>query len=623
MAAPLAAEGQWSPDLVALAATVKTDSLGIDSVWDGIRRKYSFHLQRSTGFEERDFLVQALQTAQNYGVLRAFANALMNAGLTTDDFDTKLLTVLGPTAYDLQAFQNGVFTPTNALLAAKGMLQACEHVCRIVVDGEHAGTGVLIRPTLVATAAHVVWDLVVAQPDGTLRQGGSSLGQLAVIFGDVEDYLPNSTETKRLEGEAAELHPDWLAWGSQPTPNERSRALFDVRNIDGINDHDGPWDLALIRLAAPRPQSTLAMTAEPPSKPFQIHVLHHPARPSGCAEPMLWSIGRLDEQLGSPAVRSLHDANTLGGSSGAPVFDRQWRVVALHQGGSRDLQTHTDAAGLGATDRNRAVPVGCWAAKLDDIERLTDHVPFLPYPVIGRRPTQQRIWRGMRPAATPAERLLIIRGEPGTGLRFTKRIVRELVIPHSQAVGVALDITNALQDDADEFAHRVISALSSELSISGQVGASTKQSDVRNSIAPSLGAKLEALGGGRPIWLVLEGCEQAVGTEQSGVNNLLLTLIMHLGEYPSLRLVLVGWPQTPPEGFVTSVEDLTPPTAEDIIRACLPPAEEPNAMAVVMAQQSLDEERERGHVGYDAARRIIEKLKPALTSALGTRGDSR
>jgi hypothetical protein len=614
-------EGQWSDELVALAATVRKDWLGIDTVWERLRGRYGFHLQRSTGLAEDEFLLEALYVAKGNHVLRAFATGLMQAGLTEDGFDERLLAVVGTTAYTLQAFQDGAFRPTNALLAAKGMLQACEHVCRIEVAGSHAGTGVLVRPRLVATAAHVVWDLVVPQPDGTVHAREGSLRQLAVVFGDVEDYLPASTETKRNGGVAAELHPDWLAWGSQPTPNELSRATFEVRDIAGITEPDGPWDLVLIRLAAPRPQSAPAtLTAAPHAQPFQIHVLHHPARPSGYAEPLLWSIGSLDEQLGTPAVRALHNANTLGGSSGAPVFDREWRIVALHQGGARDLQRHTDAAALGTTARNRAVPVGCWSAKLDEIERLTDEVPYLRFPVIGRRVTQQRIWRAMRPAAAPAERLLIVRGEPGTGLRFTKRLVRKLVLPHSNAVATALDVTNALQDDADEFAHRLVAALSSKLAPAGPLGTSTTQNHVRTTVAPSLGAKLEELAGGRPIWLVLEGCDTTVGTEQSGLNNLLLTLVLHLAEYTSLRLVLVGWQQTPPEEFVTSVEDLVPPGPEDIVRACLPPAEQPTPVLVAMAWQLLDLERERGHVGYPAARRVIQSLMPALGAELGTGG---
>ena len=620
MAMP-ADDGHWSPALVALAATIKPDPLGFDKVWERVRQRYRFSLRRDTGLSE-NFVAEALSTAQNYHVLRAFATELVKADLTEAGFDEQLLTLLPASAYTLQAFQNGDYLPKNALLSAKGMLRACDYVCQINIKGEHKGTGVLVRPTLVATAAHVVWDLVEPQRDGTLRARPDSLKDLVVLFNDVEDYLPESTKTTRRDPELAAPHPDWLAWGSQPTTNERSRALFDVRNIEGINNHDGPWDLALIRLAAPRPTASPELVSVS-GRRYEINVLHHPARASGGSEPLLWSIGMVDEPLGDPAVRALHNANTLGGSSGAPVYDSKWRIVALHQGGSRDLQSHADAAGLCDTDRNRAVPVGCWSTKLDLIEMMTDEVPYLPYPVIGRRATQERIWRGMRFNATAAERLLIIRGEPGTGLKYTKRLVRELVLPHSPGVAAALDVSNMLQDDVETFAHRIVGALAAELRLPDPAGTTTKQNDVRNAIAPSLGAKLETLAGDRPTWLVLEGFEHAGTTEQSGVNNLLLSLIQNLEQHPSLRLVLVGWQQTTPESFAVSVEDLAPPTAEDIVHAGLESGEEPNPLAIVVARQYLDEERRDGHAGYDAATRVFERLRPLLAQVVAMQDGAR
>lgn len=620
MAMP-ANDGHWSQALIALAAEIKPDPLGIDKVWERMRQRYPFTSRRDTGLAQ-NFLVEALNTALGYNVLRAFGTELMKAELTTPAFDNLLLQLLPQSAYELQAFVDGVDRPRNAVLSAKGLLRACDYVCRIDVNGQHKGTGVLVRPTLIATAAHVVLDLVDMQDDGTLIARPDTLKKLEVRFHDVEDYLPDSIQTKRCDPEVVDLHPNWLAWGSKPTPNELSRD-FNVRNICDITDQGGPWDLALIRLAKARTLPEPKLVPAPPSEPVRIHVLHHPARVSGGSEPLLWSIGELDEQLGNPAVRSLHSANTLGGSSGAPVFNAGWEIVALHQGGPRVLKRKTDAAGLQETDRNRAVPVGCWSTKLDLIELGTDEIPYLPYPVIGRRATQQRIWRGMQLGAPAADRLLIIRGEPGNGLRYTKRIVRELVLPHSSGVAAALDVSNTLQDDVEAFAHRIVSALSSELTITTGVGTTTKQNDVRNAIGPILGATLETLAAGRPVWLVLEGFERAGTTEQSGVNNLLLTLIQNLEQHPLLRLVLVGWQQTTPESFAASVEDLTPPTPEDIIYACLDGGREPDLLMIDSARRYLEDEHKLGYAGYEAAKQAIEKVRPLVAQAVAMRGGSQ
>lgn len=618
MAAP--DEFQWDPALCRLADAIKPDFHLIDAVWERLREKYRVPIARSMGFaSDREFLLVALGFAQNTGLLRAFARGLMHEQLVEETFDARLLAIVGPSAYELQAFQNGIFRPRDAFKSSVLMGRACEHVCRIDIKEEHAGTGVLVRPTLVATAAHVVWPLVDCLPNGTLRPKQDSLSRLRLTFSDFEDYLkPEQKQAVRAQAPAA-LHEDWLAWGSKATLNELSKAAFDVRDIVGISHIDGPWDLVLIRLAEPRVQAdNPLLPTDPPSEPYQIHVLHHPVQGSGVNTKLLWSIGKLDEQLGNPAVRCLHDANTLGGSSGAPVFDGDWKIVALHQGGSRDLRHHADATRLRNTDRNRAVPVRFWSRRLDQVERLREHVPYLPQ-VVGRRETQERIWRGIQPGADRAERVLIIRGEPGTGLRYTKRIVRQLVTTKSDGIVATLDATNTLQDGPMKFAERVVGALAAQLDVPESTGVTTTHSEVRRTIAPTLGMQLEGLAGARPVWVVIEGLDRATGTEQSGIHNLLLGLVNSLGEHPSLRLVLVGWPQTPPDDFLNSVENLTPPTAADVAIALLPPGAQPPDKLVEEAGKLLAAKERAGFQGYDAAREAVDELRLALAQRGGER----
>ncbi len=656
-------DGEWSPAVRALADAVPVrgnDWLRIDAIWERLTRPYGVHLRRATGLDEREFLTEAFVVAQRRNLLRAFAGQLVKEELVGPGFDDHLRAIVGDSAFQLQAFQNGEFRPVNALLAAKGLMRACDYVCRIDIDGQQVGTGVLVRPTLVATAAHVVWDLAARdangspdlRPDKSLKAGPDSLGRLTLTFGDMEDYLPSGDGTGRLPGQTASLHENWLAWGSPPAPLERSSALYDVLDVDGIGSPDGPWDVVLIRLAVPR---TLPRQAEfegqPPARPFAIHVLHHPNGGAEQGQPLLWSIGRLDRQLGAPPVRLLHDANTLGGSSGAPIFDQGWRIVALHQGGSRVLQSSTDASGLPPLARNRAVPVRHWCDRVLEVEHALDSPPFLsvlrnapdltpnPYPVIGRRVTQQRVWRGMRPDAEPAQRLLIIRGEAGLGLRFTKRLVRELV-ENNGGTAATLDMANLLDEDAAGFARRVAGTMSADLDVPLVAsGLTTAARDIRRDIAPALGRASDRGGGAggqpqndrdplaglvlqRPFWLVLEGFGGAALDVPQGVKDVIADLIRRLADYPQLRLVLVGWLEKAPAGFEASIEDLTPPTGLDVAYHFTPPGQEPDRGVVVAADILLGAQQSQGLTGYAAAQQVVADLTERLRGAIAAQASS-
>lgn len=662
---------QWAgfdaPDeqIRALVEAVKPDWAAIDGVWDELRRGRGLHLRRDADLDgrgSRSFLYEAFAVAKARNLLEALAARLIKADLVHPPFVRALDGLLGPGPAALEAFQDGARLPVSAVLNAKGLMLAIEHVCRIDIDDTRGvGTGVLVRPTLVATAAHVIWKLLACNPDGEpiLRADGSlqaapgSLKRLTLTFGDVEDYLPQAAAraggpaaggaagappppaTWRLAGEVAALHENWLAWGSPATTNERSPVLFNVLNIDGIDTAIGPWDVALIRLAKPRPlpQPNLR-TQQSPRQPFDVNVLHHPNGGSAQGQPLMLSTGRIDEQLGTPPVRVLHDANTVAGSSGAPVYDRRWRIVALHQGGARSLvpappvpaaQGQAHQAG-----RNRAVPVTQWCTRVEEIEKLVE-APFLtqlltatdlspqPYPVIGRQETQRRIRAAAEPLAPLEQRLLIVRGEPGTGRRFTKRLVRELLSGLGHRIG-AIDLANAVDDDAAQLARRCASALSLTSATSSEpVGLTTAQRVLRDDVVPGLVSELAALGEGQQAWLVLEGFD-ATGEIVSTVRDLVLTLLRELGHTQSLRLVLAGWPEAPPPGFELAVEELTRPTPEDISLLFTLAGSEVDPALVEVATTLLAAQEAAGWNGYQAAHPVVAQLKLLLSATLARPG---
>ncbi|NUT91690.1 MAG: hypothetical protein HOY78_06620, partial [Saccharothrix sp.] len=160
MAAPVD-EGRWDPEVVALAHAVKLDDpVLVDRVWEKLRLTHGIHLRRDTGADPLEFAAEALTIAEGRGLLRRLAIDLMNGELVLPGFEERLTALLGATAFNLQSFVNGDFTPKSALVSARRFLDSCDRVCRIDIGGRHRGTGVLVRPTLVATAAHVVQELV-------------------------------------------------------------------------------------------------------------------------------------------------------------------------------------------------------------------------------------------------------------------------------------------------------------------------------------------------------------------------------------------------------------------------------------------------------------------------------
>jgi hypothetical protein len=556
--------------LSAVAGAINGPWAALNTVWEGMRAEFGIKLRFDVEAERKGYVLEAVEITHGRGLLRIFATRLINAGLVSADFESALDAVLGASAFTVQAYVNGQFLPRSLGVANRRMILAANRVCRIEIDSDHQGTGVLVRSTLVATAAHVIEPLMLPlpadAPTGAQRQGApDALKRLKLVFGDVEDLLDETRgQVRRRTGVTASLHQQWLAYHSPATQNELSKNLFDIDNIDGITVPNGPWDLAVIRLAAPpRPGATGQdlLPTEPPRKPFELHVFHHPGTVyRGRVNPILWSIGIMDRGLGEPIVRRLHTANTDGGSSGAPCFDRDFRIVALHQAGPRRP---------GEDARNRAVPIQYWRDKLDALESEAE-IPYRKFielpdvgqqPVIGRRETQRRIWRASGAAAMASERLLVIRGEPGQGTRFTEHLVRAFAADDGSIVGT-LDLANAQGTDAVGFATRIVGAFGTKFADRVRAsGLTTDLRDVKDEVLPALLTELRQLTpDGQPIWLVLHGFDAP-----KTVLSLIETLMTRLSEIPQLRLVLAGWKWTLAPQFLSSVEELKPPSAEDVV----------------------------------------------------------
>jgi hypothetical protein len=199
------------------------------------------------------------------------------------------------------------------------------------------GTGFLVAPDLVLTACHVMQPVIDGRAD-----------DVAVRF----DY-------KRLQGSQTswgvyyKLHSDWPVASSPESPMDtrpdpprepsRDELDFVLIRIDGSPGTD-PIGAKVAEPGAPtRGWVRLEESAEYwPDSPLQI--LHHGQRPDGYA----LSLGietRSIIGLNDNRTRLRHRTNTYDGSSGAPCFDADWKLIALHH-----------AAGSGK--HNVAIPIG-------------------------------------------------------------------------------------------------------------------------------------------------------------------------------------------------------------------------------------------------------------------------
>jgi hypothetical protein len=215
-----------------------------------------------------------------------------------------------------------------------GEIEAC--VCRVEVSASTMATGFLVRPDLVLTCFHVVKDLI-GQDGRQLRfrfdyRGAASVGDGVgvVVHAQGLDWLVDASPP------AAEMRPS----GNPGTPGEDE------------------LDLALIRLERPlgaepldpsssagAPRGWVPIPATPPpimaGAPLMIAQYAHggPLRVILDTEAVLG--------LNANGTRVFYTTDTEPGAAGAPCFDRDGVLIAMHQG-------RADAA---ASNRRQGIPV--------------------------------------------------------------------------------------------------------------------------------------------------------------------------------------------------------------------------------------------------------------------------
>lgn len=256
---------------------------------------------------------ELLKVYQKYG----FAPAVSAQESGTARPDVRTITDgLEKTIKDrLPAFDFAVFREKMAVVEGQ--------VCRIELGGNAAGTGFLVGPDAVLTNYHVLRPVL---------EGTATAAKVTCRF----DYKVLA-DGSRVEGVAVGLHPtDWRLDASPCSPAELTR------NPDAPPPKPDELDYALVRLArrvgdepaAPKGGTesprrgwlTLPLVAPAFVPKMPLMIVQYPD-----GKPLKLAVDT-DSVIGVNAggTRVRYATNTDPGSSGSPVFDLDWNLVALH-----------------------------------------------------------------------------------------------------------------------------------------------------------------------------------------------------------------------------------------------------------------------------------------------------
>lgn len=192
-------------------------------------------------------------------------------------------------------------------------LAAAENsICRIRIGGRRHGTGMLIGESLVLTNFHVIEK---ALEDGKLRDVVCQFDYRENAAGEINPPTPIDAVEVAASSPYA---PDDLK--AQPV-NESSEFLDYAILI--LPRKFSPQPIVLTGEA--RGHTALSEAAPMPGQNQGILMLQHPN-----AQPMRVELGAV---TWNNEVRIRHSASTLGGSSGAPLFDAELTPIALHHAG--------------------------------------------------------------------------------------------------------------------------------------------------------------------------------------------------------------------------------------------------------------------------------------------------
>ncbi len=236
-----------------------------------------------------------------------------------------------------------------------GQTHAEWRVCRIDAGNDAAGTGFLVGPDLVLTNYHVVQSLIAPQL-------GAAAGWIARF-----DHKVGADGKTLAPGRVVKFAAQWCV---DHAPFSTFDTQPDPKGGDPSNEE---LDFALIRLAEKIGDEPISPKSEElrgwvalqdvklvATKKQMISILQHPR-----GGPMKLARGMAEKlALNAAGNRVRHGVPTEPGSSGSPMFDQDWNLVALHHSGDpKEIKP----------EYNEAIPISLIATRPKVVAALASH----------------------------------------------------------------------------------------------------------------------------------------------------------------------------------------------------------------------------------------------------------
>lgn len=415
-----------------------------------------------------------------------------------------------------------------------------KQVCQIRCGGTESGTGFLVAPTLILTCSHVVQTHIAA----------GRRAKIEVRF-DYHDAAMNSAwrhvdpdwEILHAPASEADERPDR---GAEPGTSELDFAILRMPSLMG--EERGYFRIS--------DADNLPMAGTP------VFIAGHPG-PTAPLQPLRISMAAPGvDGLNANRTRIRYRASTLPGSSGSPVFDRQFQPIALHN-------SRGEAGAGGFRRNNRGIPLSAICRHLGvstladlgqqptikAVESVTSpeattesdsrdgsqnptSVPHLPavsftVPFIGRNTLRSRV----EDLCSGKSHVLVVDGKPKSGRTFSRQYI-ETAVAHrgDRFVPISLiDPRTRLSVSANSMAEEAATFCGWSRDNLAEVLSRDRETLGRRLATWIVGRCQESPG---KVWFVIDDCDHAGVAPE--VTQLLIGLLEQSQQAGRMRLVFLG-----------------------------------------------------------------------------------